>query len=303
MVQGVWDSYEDDAFPANKQTGVFLDKSRQHRLDHKGEFFSVAGPLNISRSRQGQPVIFQAGDSNHGRRLGAAIAEGIYTVAESFEDAQEFYRAVKSRAAALGRNPDYISILPGLIPVIADTDEEAQARDDASRGKLDLAKALVQLGRPFNYHDFSQYDPDAPFPDVSHVTLNSYKGHAERILRIVRAEKLTLREAALRFAARRSPFVGTAETVAREIERWFVEGAADGFNFRVSNPVDFALFTDRVVPLLQARGLFRTEYEHDTLRGNLGLPIPENRHTVARRPRQTEASAPVGAPDDALQPA
>ena len=297
VVQGLWDSYEDDAFPANKQTGVFLDKSRQHRLDHRGAFFSVAGPLNISRSRQGQPVIFQAGDSNQGRDLGASIAEGIYTNADSFEEAQEFYRDVKSRAAALGRNPDHISILPGLIPVIADTDEEAQARDEASRGKLSLAKALVQLGRPFNYHDFSQYDPDAPFPDVSHVTLNSYKGHAERILRIVKAEKLTLREAALRFAARRSPFVGTAETVAREIERWFLGGAADGFNYRVSNPTDFALFTDRVVPLLQARGLFRTKYESDTLRGNLGLPIPENRHTAARRAKRADAPEPL------LQPA
>jgi len=282
VVQGLWDSYEDDAFPADKERGVFLDKSRQHRLDHKGEFFSVTGPLNISRSRQGLPVIFQAGDSNQGRDLGASISEGIYTNAESIEEAQEFYRDIKQRAAALGRNPDHISILPGLIPVIADTDEEAQQRDEAARGKLDLAKALVQLGRPFNYHDFAQYELDAPFPDVSHVTLNSYKGHAERILRIVKAENLTLREAAWRFAARKSPFVGSAETVAREIERWFVEGAADGFNFRVSNPTDFALFTDRVVPLLQARGLFRSEYEHSTLRGHLGLPVPENRHTAAR---------------------
>jgi FMN-dependent oxidoreductase (nitrilotriacetate monooxygenase family) len=282
VVQGLWDSYEDDAFPADKERGVFLDKTRQHRLDHKGEFFSVTGPLNISRSRQGQPVIFQAGDSNQGRELGAAISEGIYTNAESIEEAQEFYRDIKQRAAALGRNPDHISILPGLIPVIADTDEEAQQRDEAARGKLDLAKALVQLGRPFNYHDFAQYELDAPFPDVSHVTLNSYKGHAERILRIVKAENLTLRQAAWRFAARKSPFVGSAETVAREIERWFVEGAADGFNFRVSSPTDFALFTDRVVPLLQARGLFRSEYEHSTLRGHLGLPVPENRHTAAR---------------------
>lgn len=292
VVQGLWDSYEDDAFPADKASGVFLDKTRQHRLDHKGEFFSVTGPLNISRSRQGQPVIFQAGDSNQGRQLGAAISEGIYTNAESLEEAQEFYRDVKSRAAALGRNPDHISIMPGLIPVIADTDEEARAQDEAARGRLDLAKALVQLGRPFNYHDFTQYELDAPFPDVSHLTLNSYKGHAERILRIAAAERLTLRETAWRCAARRSPFVGTAETVAREIERWFVEGGADGFNVRVSNPVDFALFTDRVVPLLQARGLFRRDYTADTLRGHLGLPVPENRHTLARRARQA-ATAPA----------
>jgi hypothetical protein len=140
----------------------------------------------------------------------------------------------------------------------------------------------VQLGRPFNYHDFSQYPLDAPFPDLGHLTLNSYKGNAERIIRAARADNLTLRETAWRFAARRSPFVGTPTTVAREIERWFLEGAADGFNFRVSNPIDFSAFIEGVVPLLRHRGLFRNEYEHATLRGHLGLPFPENRHAARR---------------------
>jgi FMN-dependent oxidoreductase (nitrilotriacetate monooxygenase family) len=282
VVKGLWDSYEDDAFPRDKAAGLFLDKSRQHRLDHQGEFFSVAGPLNIQRSRQGQPVIFQAGESDQGRAFGAAIAEGIYSSAESFDQARDYYADVKGRAAALGRNPDHIVILPGLIPIIADTDEEARAREEQQHGKLDLAKALVQLGRPFNYHDFGQYDLDAPFPDVSHLTLNSYKGHAERVVRTAQREGMTLRETAWRFAARTNPFVGSAKTVADEIERWFVNRASDGFNFRVTNPADFALFTDRVVPLLQERGLFRTEYAHDTLRGHLGLPFPENRHSVGR---------------------
>lgn len=281
VVKGLWDSYEDDAFPRDKAAGIFLDKNKQHRLDHKGEFFSVAGPLALSRSRQGQPVIFQAGESDQGRAFGAAIAEGIYSNAESFEQAREYYADVKDRAVALGRNPDHIVILPGLIPIIADTDEEAHAREEAENGKLDLGKALVQLGRPFNYHDFAQYDLDAPFPDVSHITLNSYKGHAERIIRTARREGLTLRETAWRFAARRNPFVGAARTVADEIERWFVGRACDGFNFRVTNPADFALFTDRVVPLLQERGLFRTEYAGETLRDHLGLPFPENRYTAA----------------------
>ena len=280
VVKGLWDSYEDDAFPRDKATGLFLDKSRQHRLDHRGEFFSVTGPLNIQRSHQGQPVIFQAGESDEGRAFGAAVAEGIYANAESFEQAREYYADVKSRAAVLGRNPDHIVILPGLIPVIAETDEQAQAIEEEQNGKLDLAKALVQLGRPFNYHDFGQYDLDAPFPDVSHITLNSYKGHAERIVRAARRERLTLRETAWRFAARPNPFVGSPQTVADEIERWFVGGACDGFNFRVTNPTDFALFTDRVVPLLQARGLFRRDYEGETLRDHLGLPFPENRNAA-----------------------
>jgi len=280
VVKGLWDSYEDDAFPRNKAAGTFLDKSKLHRLDHKGQFYSVAGPLNIQRSPQGQPVIFQAGESDQGRAFGAAVAEGIYSNAESFEQAREYYGDVKGRAAALGRNPDHIVILPGLIPIIADSDAEARAIEEERHGKLDLAKALVQLGRPFNYHDFAQYELDAAFPDVSHLTLNSYKGHAERIIRTARTEGLSLRETAWRFAARANPFVGTAKTVADEIERWFLGGASDGFNFRVTNPVEFALFTDRVVPLLQERGLFRTEYEGTTLRTHLGLPFPENRHAA-----------------------
>lgn len=282
VVKGLWDSYEDDAFPRDKVTGAFLDKSRLHRLDHKGEFFSVAGPLNIQRSRQGQPVIFQAGESNEGRAFGASIAEGIYANAENFEQARDYYADVKGRAAALGRNPDHIVILPGLIPIIADSDAEAREIEEAQSGKLDLAKALVQLGRPFNYHDFGQYHLDAPFPDVSQLTLNSYKGHAERIVRTAQKDGLTLRETAWRFAARANPFVGTAKTVADEIERWFIEGASDGFNFRVTSPSVFTAFTEQVVPLLQARGLFRREYAHDTLRGHLGLPFPENRHSIAR---------------------
>jgi FMN-dependent oxidoreductase (nitrilotriacetate monooxygenase family) len=281
VVKGLWDSYEDDAFPRDKAAGLFLDKAKQHRLDHNGEFFSVDGPLNIQRSRQGQPVIFQAGESNDGRAFGAAIAEGIYANAESFDLAREYYADVKGRAAALGRDPDHIVILPGLIPIIAETDEAAQAIEEEQNGKLDLAKALIQLGRPFNYHDFGQYELDAPFPDVSHITLNSYKGGAERVVRTARDEGLTLRETAWRFAARPNPFVGSPATVADEIERWFLGRACDGFNYRVTNPADFALFTDRVVPLLQERGLFRTDYRGETLRDHLGLPFPENRHARA----------------------
>ena len=282
VVKGLWDSYEDDAFPRDKARGLFLDKSKQHKLNHHGEFFRVDGPLNIQRSPQGQPVLFQAGESSEGRAFGASIAEGIYSNAEDFGQAKEYYDDVKSRAAAQGRNPDHILILPGLIPIIADTQEQAREQQEAQIGKLDLQKALVELGRPFNHHDFSQYDLDAPFPNVGTLSLNAYKGHAERIIRTARRENLSLRDTAWRFAAARRPFVGTAAQVADEIEHWFTGGACDGFNFRVGNPEDFARFTDTVLPLLRARGLFRTEYEHATLRGHLGLPVPENRHTRAR---------------------
>jgi len=173
VVQGLWDSYEDDAFVRDKAAGRFLDKPKQHALNHKGEFFSVAGPLALSRSKQGQPVIFQAGESNEGRNLGARIAEATFASAERFEDGQQYYSDLKARAAALGRDPDLISVMPGLAPIIAETDEEAHAIADAQREALDLDKLLVQLGRAFNYHDFRQYPLDAPFPDLSGVTLNS----------------------------------------------------------------------------------------------------------------------------------
>ena len=281
VVKGLWDSYEDDAFPRDKTGGVFLDKTRQHKLNHKGTYFRVDGPLALSRSKQGQPVIFQAGDSHAGRDLGAAIADGTFAAAQDFESAQQYYADLKRRAAALGRNPDHIKVFPGLFPIIAYTDEEAQAIARKQQDTLDLDKLLVQLGRAFNYHDFRQYDLDAPFPDLSGVTLNSYKGHAERIIATAREKKLTLREAAYQLGQWRTGFVGSPETIADEIERWFIGRAADGFNLRVTVPADFDLFRTRVVPILQARGLFRREYEADTLRGNLGIPVPVNRYAGA----------------------
>ena len=278
----MWDSYEDDAFVRDKASKVFLDPQRQHRLDHQGEFFAVTGPLNIARSAQGQPVIFQAGISESGRSLAANYAEGIFAGVGNFEDAQAYYRDIKQRTAAAGRNPDHVTILPGISPIIADTDELAQAIDRERNGELDLDKALVQLGRPFNYHDFSRYPLDEPFPELGDLGSNGYRGHAENIKQVARDQGLTLRQAALRFAKPFSSFVGSPQTVADEIERWFVEGAVDGFNIHVGAPEDFARFTDQVLPLLRERGLFRSEYSHSTLRGHLGLPVPVNRHTAAR---------------------
>lgn len=280
VVQGLWDSYEDDAFPRDKAGGVFLDKTKLHKLNHKGQFFRVDGPLALQRSAQGQPVIFQAGDSDAGRNLGAQIAEGTFASAQDIESGQQYYADLKSRAAALGRNPDHIVVMPGLFPTLADTDEEAQRLHAAQEEALSLDKLLVQLGRAFNYHDFRQYDPDAPFPDLTGVTLNSYKGHAEKIIRVAREKGYTLREAAWHLGRWKSPFTGGPETVADEIERWFTGRAADGFNLRVTNPRDFQIFRERVVPILQKRGLFRTRYEADTLRGHLGIPVPENRYVA-----------------------
>jgi FMN-dependent oxidoreductase (nitrilotriacetate monooxygenase family) len=287
VVRGLWDSYEDDAFPRNKESGVFLDKAKQHALNHRGEFFSVAGPLNISRSRQGQPVIFQAGGSDDGRDLAASSADAVFTSHESFDEAQAFYGDLKQRAVAAGRAPGSVLIFPGISPILAESDDEARAIEAAGNERIDLAKALVQLGRPFNYYDFSVHALDAPFPDLGNRGANGYRSHAERIKRVAREESLTLRRAALRFATRRSAFVGAPNTVADELARWFREGAADGFIVGAGGPTDLDAFIGLVVPILQQRGLFRGEYAEETLRGHLGLPIPANRHNVLRQRART----------------
>jgi FMN-dependent oxidoreductase (nitrilotriacetate monooxygenase family) len=282
VVRALWDSYEDDAFPRDRTSGAFLDRSKQHALNHKGDFFSVKGPLNISRSRQGHPVIFQAGGSEDGRDLAAASADAIFTVQETLEEAQQFYADIKRRTVAQGRKASDILIFPGISVIVADTDAEAEAKQAERLGEIDLQKALVQLGRPFNYYDFSKHDLDAPFPDLGNLGENGYRSHAERIKRIAKDERLTLRQAALRFADRRSPFVGSPETVASQLELWFREGAADGFNVGHGDPSELRLFIERVVPILQARGVFRKEYGYETLRENLGLKVPKNRYTAAR---------------------
>jgi FMN-dependent oxidoreductase (nitrilotriacetate monooxygenase family) len=283
VAQGLWDSYEDDAFPRDKAAGVFFDPTRQHQLNHVGEHFSVVGPLNVESSVQGRPVIFQAGDSEEGRDLAATVGEGIFTIARSFEEGQAFYAEMKERASAKGRNPDEILIMPSLTPTIGDTDEEAQALKEAREGAKSFDKTLAEFSRPYGWHDFSRYDPDGPFPDVAQYAERGGRTMTKRLEQVAREKGLTLRETVL-YADRsfRAGFVGSPRTVADEIERWFVDRAADGFILHVTVPSEFARFTDEVLPILRERGLARSEYSADTLRGHLGLAIPENRHTAAR---------------------
>jgi FMN-dependent oxidoreductase (nitrilotriacetate monooxygenase family) len=298
VAQGLWDSYEDDAFPRDRQTRIFLDKARQHALNHRGEHFSVAGPLNISRSKQGQPVIFQAGDSEQGRDLGATIGEGIFTHAPSIEGGQAFYADIKSRAAAKGRNPDHIVVMPGITVFVGDTDDEGREIERATQlADQDFDRALGELGRPFAWHDFRQYDLDAPFPDVLHVAERGFRTQAEKIMKLARDNNYTLRQTVQQISGPKpTPFVGSPETVASVLQRWFEERALDGCNIHVGHPAQFRRFLDDVVPILRERGLLRTEYESDTLRGNLGIPVPENRHTRARR--EARPAAPDGSAVD-----
>jgi FMN-dependent oxidoreductase (nitrilotriacetate monooxygenase family) len=284
VVQALWDSYEDDAFVRDRETGVFLDPSKLHALNHRGKYLAVAGPLNISRSKQGQPVIFQAGDSNQGRDLGAEVGEGIFTHAASLEQGKAFYDDIKSRAAAKGRNPEEIVVLPGITVIVGDTDAHARELERHYQ-EVDhsFEQALAEFGRTFGWHDFRQYDLDAPFPDVLHLAERSFRTQGERIVGLAKDRGFTLRQTVeFLTAPKPSPFVGSPETVANELQRWFEGGALDGYNIHVGHPEQFRRFIGEVLPILQERGVFRSEYESDTLRGNLGLPIPQNRYTAAR---------------------
>jgi FMN-dependent oxidoreductase (nitrilotriacetate monooxygenase family) len=295
VAQGLWDSYEQDAFPRDRSTRAFLDPSRLHALNHKGEHFQVAGPLNISRSPQGQPVIFQAGDSEQGRDLGATIGEGIFTHAASIEQGQAFYTDIKSRAAAKGRNPDHIIVMPGVRVFVGDTDKDArEIEHELQLADQDFERALAEFGRPFAWHDFRQYDLDAPFPDVLEAAERGFRTQAKKVVQLARDNNYTLRETVRAISAPRpTPFAGSPETVATEMQRWFDGRALDGYNIHIGHPDQFRRFTDQVVPVLRERGLVRTEYESATLRGNLGIPVPENRYTQARQEAAEEPATAV----------
>ncbi|WP_264313232.1 LLM class flavin-dependent oxidoreductase [Pseudomonas putida] len=276
VVQGLWHSYENGAFPRDRATGQFLDPSKMHALNHRGEHFSVVGPLNIQRSPQGQPVIFQAGDSQQGRDLGAATADVIFTHAASIEQGQAFYRDVKGRAARLGRDPEQLLVLPGAEIYVGDTDAHAREIErHYHQQDHNFDRALKEFGRNFGWHDFTQYDLDAPFPQQSlEHARSSFFTNAKRIADQAWAQGFSLRQA-VEFGRQLRPgaFVGAAETVAAKMTEWFEARALDGFNIYIGHPGQFRRFTEEVVPLLQARGVYRTEYEGTTLRESLGLAI------------------------------
>lgn len=282
VVKGLWDTWEDDAFVGDKENGVFFDPSKLHTLNHKGNHFSVQGPLNVARSKQGYPVIFQAGSSESGKDLAARSADAVYTGHETFEEAREFYRDVKARALAYGRQAEDILIFPGIGPIVGRTAEEAESKYQEIAGLVSIDHALNYLGRYFDHYDFSKYPLDEPFPELGDVGSNSFRSTTDKIKQQAREEGLTLRQVALRASTPRTSFIGTPDQIADQIQEWFEGEAADGFNIRTVVPNGLADFVDLVVPILQERGLFRTEYEHETLRENLGLEIPRNRYTLER---------------------
>jgi FMN-dependent oxidoreductase (nitrilotriacetate monooxygenase family) len=284
VVTGLWDTWEDDAFVRDRKNRRFFDPEKMHPLMHRGEFFHVDGPLNIARSPQGQPVLFQAGASENGRDLAARTADAIFGIPRSIEEALEYSADVRTRAAAHGRNN--LLFFPRIDVVVAATSAEAEAKYREICELVDYDEALHWLTFFFSNHDFRQYDPDAPFPELGDVGHNAYRSVSDQIKRIAAAEKLTLREVARKFAVPRHDFIGSAEEVADACERWFKAGACDGFII-AGTLSRFEDFVQLVVPILQQRGLFRTEYEASTFRGNLGLEKVPNRYA---RPAKTSAA-------------
>ena len=279
VTKGLWDSWEDDAFVRNKETGQFFDPEKLHRVNHKGEFFSVQGPLTISRSKQGRPILIQAGSSEAGKDFASQVADAVFTGQANIDDARDFYQDVKGRAAKHGRRPEEILMLPGCNPIVGSTPEEAEEKYQEIANLVVIGDALNYLGRYFNDIDFTQYDLDEQFPDLGDFARNGWESATDKIKKVSREEGLTLRQMALRSTTPKGPFIGTAEHVADTMQAWFEAGAADGFMMNASVlPQGFDDFIDHVLPILKDRGLFRTEYEHDTLRGNLGLVIPANRY-------------------------
>jgi FMN-dependent oxidoreductase (nitrilotriacetate monooxygenase family) len=282
LTQGLWDSWDDDAFVRDRESGRFFARDKLHTLDHKGRFFEVAGPLNIQRSPQGQPVIFQAGSSDAGIGLAGKYADAVFTHSPSLEDTRGFLRQVKASAVAQGRQAGDVKIFPGIGPVVAATEEEAEAKYRLIRELLTIDEALAYLGRFFDHHDFAQYALDEPFPELGEIGRNSFRSTTDRIKANARAKGSSLREVALEVATPRTQFVGTGERIADEIIRWVDEGAADGFilGFPVlSQGLDD--FIEFVVPVLEARGRYSRDLPGKTLRDHLGLPRKASRYAVA----------------------
>ncbi len=282
VTQGLWDSWDDDAVVRNRETGQFFDPTKLHTLNHKGRFFQVAGPLNIGRSAQGQPVIFQAGSSDAGVGLAGKYADAVFTHSPNLEATRAFLRQVKASAVAQGRQGSDVKIFPGIGPVVGATQEDAEAKYQAIRELLTVEEALAYLGRYFDHHDFSQYPLDEPFPELGEIGRNSFRSTTDRIKVDAKERGLTLRQVALEAATPRSQFVGTGERVADEIIRWVDEGAADGFI--LGFPVlaqGLEDFVTHVIPVLEARGRYERTLPGDTLRDHLGLPRKASRYAAA----------------------
>ncbi len=276
VVTGLWDSWADDAFIRDVDSGIFFDPAKLHTLNHKGEFLSVRGPLNVARPVQGWPVIVQAGASDAGRQLAAETAEMIFASAPTLADGQFFYADVKSRMDRLGRPREHLKVLPGALVVVGDTVEEARRKRAHLDSLVHYDSAIGSLSIALGT-DASRFDPDDQLPDIPET--NQSKSGRERAIALAQRENLTVRQLAQRLGGYGGlSMVGTPATIADTMQEWLETAGSDGFNVMFPYlPAGLDDFVDRVVPELQRRGIFRREYAGKTLRENLGLPRPANR--------------------------
>ena len=281
IVTGLWDSFADDAFVRDVESGIYVDPERMHVLDHRGRYFSVRGPLNIARPVQGWPVIVQAGASEPGKQLAAETAELVFAAGGDLASAKAFYADVKGRLDRLGRDRDHLKILPGAFVVVGDSDESARDKlallDSRVHYDSGIASLSIALG-----HDASRFDPDGPLPEIPET--NASQSARQRVVDLATRDHLTVRQLASRLGGYAGlKFVGTAKRIADQMEQWLAEEGSDGFNVMFPFlPAGLDDVVDQVVPELQRRGIFRREYEGATLRENLGLPRPENRFFPAQ---------------------
>ncbi|MET1067213.1 MAG: LLM class flavin-dependent oxidoreductase [Pseudomonas prosekii] len=279
VVTGLWDSWEDDAFVRDKLGGTYYQSGKVHVLDHIGEHFRVKGPLNVARSPQGQPVIVQAGSSEAGRELAAETAEVVFTAQTSLAGAQAFYADLKGRLGRYGRSADSLKIMPGVFVVVGRTESEAQEKYETFQQLVEPEVGVALLGRMLGNFDLSKYPLHGPLPELP-LTESGQQSRQTLLTELAGRENLSLAELGRKIAGGRGHYsvIGTAQQIADRLQEWFEHGAADGFNVLVPHlPGGLEDFASEVVPELQRRGLFRTEYEGRTLRENLGLHRPGNR--------------------------
>jgi len=277
VVLGLWDSWDDEAFIRDKESGVFFKPGGMRELNHAGAAFQVRGPLNVPRSPQGHPVLVQAGSSEAGRSLAAETAEAIFTAHQTLGDAQEFYADVKVKTVASGRHPDDVKIMPGIFPVLGRTAQEAQDKFERLQALVHPDVGLSLLSGMIGV-DLRGHDVDGPLPFIPES--EGGKSRAVLLSELARREHLSIRQLYLRIAGARGhkQVIGTPAQIADHMEEWFVSGAADGFNVMPPYlPGGLSDFVELVTPELQRRGLFRRDYEGRTLRENLGLRRPSNR--------------------------
>lgn len=285
VVRGLWDSWDDDAFVRDRASQRYFLPQKLHRLDHRGKYYAVRGPLNMGRPPQGHPVIFQAGSSETGRDLAAETAEVVFIQEQSIAKAAAFYADVKGRLAKFGRAPDELRLMPGIATFVGRTEAEAREQHEFLQSLIhpDVGRAL--LSAELGGADLSDLPIDEPLPvERIPVNTNASQTTVRNVLDVVRNENPTIRQLYERFSgARGSAFVvGTAQQVADVMEEWFRKEAADGFIVQPSYlPGGLDDFVELVIPELQRRGLFRREYEGRTLRDNLGLRRPASRYRSA----------------------